>query len=118
MFLYPGFESRNAKADVPPGLYHGVCTVYVDRKTGAMALLSEYTLERASAPGIAELQLVDRDGQAVRFLDFIRMPDRSWRDSYGLRAQSLGGLLPGFIARYRFFESVETGAQAVGVAHG
>lgn len=118
MFLYPGFESLNASCDVPPGAYRGVCAVYVDRKTGALALLSEYTLEGASAPGVAELQMVDAARRTVRFLDFVHLPDGSWRDSHGLRADSLGRLLPGFLAPYRWLESVETGVERFGVAHG
>jgi hypothetical protein len=117
MFLYPGFESLNSHRDVPPGDYAGVLSVYVDRKSAAKALLSQYTLHSAVLPSIAELQMIDADGQTIRFLDFVLMPDRSWRDSYGLRADHLGRLLPVELASYTFFEQVETGIQTVEKNH-
>ena len=117
MFLYPGFESLNSLDDVLPGDYAGVLSVYIDRKTAAKALLSQYTRQLDVLPTIAELQMIDPDGQTVRFLDFVFMPDRSWRDSYGLRADELGLLLPVELASYTFFEQVETGIQTVGGHH-
>lgn len=117
MFLYPEHVSVNSLADVAPGEYHGVCSVYVDRKTGAKALLSEYWNTSENATSIAELQMVSANegalGSAIRFIDFVRMPDGSWRDSYGLRADSLGKLIPGEIASYSLFEQVQTGTQIV-----
>lgn len=118
MFLYPGFVSLNSREDLRPGDYHGVCTVYVERGSGAMALLSEYTLVNERTPRVAELQMVEAEGQVVRFLDFVRMPDCSWRDSHGLRGDTLGSLVPAFLASYVFFEQVETGIQRVEAAHG
>lgn len=113
MFLYPGFTSVNSLSDVQPGKYCGICSVYVDRKSAAKALLSQYWLPTESSTSVAELQLIDADGQGIYFLDFMKMPDGSWRDSYGLRADFMEKLLPEFLATFTFFEQVPTGTQMV-----
>jgi hypothetical protein len=111
VFLYPGFASTNSLDDLPYGQYHGFCSVYLDRQSGAKALVSEYWLPTETSARVVELQMINPDGQTVRFLDFVRMPDRSWRDSHGLRADSLGRLIPAHLASYSLFEQVETGIQ-------
>ena len=113
MFLYSGFTSVNSLRDIRPGEYCGFCSAYVDRKSLAKALLSEYRLPTESSPCIAELQMIDPDGKTIRFLDFIQMSDGSWRDSYGLRADSFENLVPDFLATFAFFEQVPMGTQLV-----
>ena len=113
MFLYPEFTSVNSLADVRTGQYHGICSVYVDRKSGAKALLHQYWLCTELKASIAELQMIDPDGQTIRFLDFMELPDGSWRDSHGLRAEFLEKLIPEFLASFSFFEQVQLGTQIV-----
>ena len=115
MFLYPEFTSANSLATVRPGQYLGLCSVYIDRKSDAKALLHQYWLSSELKTSIAELQMIDPDGQIIRFLDFMQLPDGSWRDSHGLRADSLEKLIPEFLAFFTFFEQFPIGSQIVGM---
>ena len=114
MFLYPEFTSANSLATVRPGQYLGLCSVYIDRKSEAKALLHQYWLSTETKTSIAELQIIDPNGETIRFLDFLQMPDSSWRDSHGLRADSLEKLIPEYLASFTFFEQFPIGTQIVG----
>jgi hypothetical protein len=76
----------------------------------------EYTRTGAADAEASDVLFIGEDG-AVRMCDFIRMPDRSWRDSFGARSDSLLALLPSEMADYRLVEERSLPSQILGDAH-
>lgn len=103
MFLYAGFESVNSLSDIPRGRYRCECSFYVNSKSGLKVMLLEYSLGDDPAPCAAEV-VVSADDRLVQFLDFVKMPDRTWRHSSGAKHDSLRSLLPPEIRTCRFVE--------------
>lgn len=116
MFIHLGFESVNGLGDLIPGEYRGVCSVYVNRNDQSMALLSQYWSVAQGTVVAADLQVVDGKTREVSFVDFVVIPDGSWRNSYGRCADTLGAALPQEISKFVHFEEVPLGIQTVEVA--
>lgn len=94
MFIPVKFESVNSAADIPPGRYATHCSVFVSDTGDVMkAMVLKYQHVGSVTPTAVDLLLVERDG-TVRARDFVWMPDLSWRDSAGARANSLVSILP------------------------
>lgn len=93
MFVPLAFQSVNSPSDLQAGLYSASCTFYRDGRSALSALYFEYALHSTGEPQACDLVVIEPDG-VVRARDFVWMPDRSWRDSDGLRANRLWALLP------------------------
>jgi hypothetical protein len=117
MFNYTDFTSLNKLSELPAGEYLGSCSVYLSPQIQAKIIVLEYGLAGAVVVvSVVDLLIVDESG-SVFFRDFIRMADLTWRDSYGLRRDSLGELLPPEILSFALFERFPVDSQFVGVSH-
>ena len=103
MFLYSGFESVNSPSDIPKGVYRCECSIYVNSKKNQKVMLLEYSLGADPTPSVVEV-VVSTNDRLVQFVDFVKMPDRAWRHSSGVKHDSLQGLLPSELRTCRFVE--------------
>lgn len=115
MFLPIHIDSVNRQEQLDEGEYHASCRTYASEDGSCTMLHFEYKRVGDELPGACEIVFVEPDGR-VRACDFLRMPDRSWRDSFGARADSLLTLLPHDAAGYRLLGVSELGVQGVGNA--
>lgn len=103
MFLYSGFESVNSLSDIENGIYRCECSIYENSKSSLKVMFLEYTLGNAEAVCVVEVVVSGKDG-LLKFGDFVKLPDRSWRNSSGVKSDSLQDLLPLEIQSCRFVE--------------
>jgi hypothetical protein len=108
MFMTVDFEGGNCASHIPDGPYRGLCTFSKAPGEDFNVAFVEYTLEGRDQPTVVDLLLIDPRGDRF-FRDFIRMPDRSWRDSYGARNDELNALLPPEILQFEVLEQREVG---------
>ena len=114
MFIPVPFRSVNSPSDLHPGRYRTTCAHYARASSDLKVWLFKYTAPESDEPLAVDLLLMDGEG-ALRARDFIWMPDRSWRDSDGGRANRLEALLPAELLglqerRCVALEDVEVGA--------
>lgn len=114
MFLPVNFDSMNKVADLSPGLYACTCRAYQSHTDALKALVFKYSINPNKSALACDLMIIDAL-ENVYFRDFMLMPDRTWRDSYGARGESLEALLPSEIFKYQLVEQYELEAQKVGV---
>lgn len=98
MFFPFEFDSVNRLEDLADGTYQAVCSVYRRSGDARTLVLSEYRLRGESGPAACDLVVLE--GPDVYLRDFLRMPDRTWRDSYGRRGTNLADLLPDEMSAY------------------
>lgn len=103
MFLYPEFKSINNRSDVGHGTYVCHCSVYVGKAEFDKAVVCQYRRDGDADYVITELLIFGVDGM-VSFCDFVKLKDRSWRDSFGNKSDDLLSLFPKEISRYKFVE--------------
>ncbi|MGY6258943.1 hypothetical protein ACXIVK_36480 [Paraburkholderia caledonica] len=115
MFLPIEIRSVNRQEQLEEGEYHASCRTYASEDGACTMLHFEYKRVEDELAGACEIVFVDPDG-GIRACDFLRMPDRSWRDSFGARADSLLPLLPHDAAGYRLLSVSELGVRFVGNA--
>ena len=113
MFLPVPFESVNSRNDLAPGRYDATCSYYLAPGRSLRLMLFEYAREESREPAACDLLVVEEDG-CVRARDFVWLPDRSWRDSDGVRSNRLASLLPMELLKLQFLrrevlESVRVG---------
>ncbi|MBU9366417.1 MULTISPECIES: hypothetical protein [Burkholderiaceae] len=109
MFLPVQFQSVNHAGLLQAGEYHASCRTYTSRDRASTMLYFEYRRPEDELVSACDVVLIDRKG-AVRACDFLRMADRSWRDSFGARADSLLALLPGEVAHFELVDEARLGA--------
>ncbi|CAE6842469.1 hypothetical protein [Paraburkholderia aspalathi] len=113
MFLPIEIQSINHREQLLAGEYATNCAVYSSLDGKTVVMHYEYTRVGAAVAEACDLLFVEESG-ATRMCDFVRMPDRSWRDSFGARSDSLLDLLPAELAEYRLLEERQMGSQIVG----
>ena len=97
MFLPISLHSVNSPSDLAPGQYSVECHYYGPDETGLRAMFVDYIPAVGEVATACDLLVVEANG-AVRARDFVLLPDRSWRDSDGTKANRLVALLPQEIA--------------------
>lgn len=115
MFLPIEVQSVNNAGQLKAGEYAVHCAVYTSPDQKSTVLHYEYKRAGVADAEACDVLFIDGTGP-VRMCDFIRMPDRSWRDSFGARADSLLALLPPEIAQYRLMDERALPSQIVGDA--
>lgn len=113
MFLPIEIQSVNQPGQLLAGEYRANCAVYSSPNSKTVVMHYEYTRVGATVADACDLLFVEESG-ATRMCDFIRMPDRSWRDSFGARSDSLLDLLPDEFAEYRLVDERDVGSHFVG----
>ena len=93
MFLPISIDSMNNRSMLPNGEYQVSCSVYRSQENESFGQLYLYKLTSTHQFLACDL-LIQDDLTNVYFVDFAFMPDRLWRDSYGLKGESLVSLLP------------------------
>jgi hypothetical protein len=93
VFIPVAFHSVNSSADLKPGRYSVACSSYGRIESGFIAVLFHFSPAGGGQAVVVDLLLMEGDG-TLRARDFLWLPDRSWRDSDGLRADRLDALLP------------------------
>lgn len=116
MFLPVSFESENSVSELAPGVYESSCSAYQSLTDGLKAFIFEYKLRGALTFTICDLLIVD-GAENLYFRDFMLMPDKTWRDSYGARSDSLDALFPPEVLEYKLIERVVLGFKNIGVAY-
>jgi hypothetical protein len=116
MFLPIEVQSVNSPDQLKAGEYAVRCGVYASPDQKMTVLHYEYTRTGVADADASDVLLIDEAG-AVRMCDFIRMPDRSWRDSFGARSDSILALLPSEIADFRLVEERSLPSQILGETH-
>src|SRR4029453_11347981 len=94
MFIPVAFHSVNLPSSLAPGRYGVTCACYGRADETSIALLFQYALKDQTPQAAAADLLMMECGGTLRARDFLWMPDRSWRDSDGIRANRLEALLP------------------------
>ena len=112
MFVPVAFDSVNAESDLPAGVYSTACGVYRSPDGKSQITLFEYSLQGVDSVVAADLLVLDAAG-AIRACDFVWLPDRSWRDSAGLKANHLAELLPQELLSYALVRSEALGELTV-----
>ena len=112
MLVPVAFESVNSDADMPPGVYDVVCCAYEAVDSQAQMVVFEYSPKGVDSVIAADLMVLDDAGN-IRACDFVWMPDRSWRDSSGLKANHLTDLLPPELLAYQLVRTESLGEQTV-----
>lgn len=113
MFLPLDFKTQNSKSDLSPGLYECDCLVYQSPHDELKAFIFEYALFGSDFVSACDLLIVDAQ-ESMFFRDFMRMPDRTWRDSYGARADALPALFPPEVLGYKLIQRFALESQKVG----
>ena len=129
MFFPAIFDSVNPAAAPPSGRVEAICSLYVDASNSRQLFFFEYFAPGAdiadipaATPFACDLVAVDGAGR-ILCRDFLQMPDRSWRDSVGLRSDELAALLPpelfqfGLVHRLKMEGLDWQGGQPVGKSH-
>ena len=112
MFVPVAFDSVNSDADMPPGVYDVVCRAYEAVDSQAQMVVFEYSPKGVDSVIAADLMVLDDAGN-IRACDFVWLPDRSWRDSSGLKANHLAELLPPELLGCRLVRTESLGEQTV-----
>lgn len=99
MFLPIEIQSVNQPGQLQAADYVAMRRTYASRDSATTMFQFEYRQRDAEQVAACDVLFVDADG-VVRACDFLRMPDRSWRDSFGARADSLLALLPREVADF------------------
>ena len=115
MFLPIEIQSVNRQEQLEHGEYHTSCRTYASEDGACTMLQFEYKRTEDELAGACEIVFVEPYGR-ISACDFLRMPDRSWRDNFGARADSLLTLLPREVAGYQLLAESELGVQTVGNA--
>jgi hypothetical protein len=87
------FASVNSVAELQPGIYRWISSVYANEIT--TIVVHEYSLRDAlsSGPHCIDLFIEATDG--INFVaDFFRCSDGQWRDCHGLKSPNIEDLLP------------------------
>jgi hypothetical protein len=108
MFLPFQFQSVNHPGHLRAGNYHASCRTYASRDRTTTMVVFEYRLPEADAVSACDMIFISSRGD-VRACDFLRMSDRSWRDSFGARAASLLDLLPQDVAQFELLDEARLG---------
>jgi hypothetical protein len=93
MFVPYSFASVNQPDQLRRGVYRAVAEFYGGGDDEPRVSLVNYSLEPDPEVCAADLVVIDVDG-SVLLCDYVWMPDRSWRDSAGLKANHLLELVP------------------------
>lgn len=106
MFIPVPFNSVNSHADLEAGAYRASCSLYASAATRMQVLLFDYSRVDTPprAPCAYEVMVINPDG-LVRARDFVWLPDRTWRDSDGLKANNVLSLMPVELSRLTFVRS-------------
>ncbi|RQQ78684.1 hypothetical protein DF134_35570 [Burkholderia stagnalis] len=96
-----------------PGRYSTRCLTFASADGARSVLQFEYRWLGGEHISAVDMLFVD-DLVTIRMADFFRMPDRSWRDNFGARADSLLSLLPVELGEYELVDDVDLGVQIVG----
>lgn len=109
MFLPIELQSVNQVSQLECGEYLASRRTYVSRDRSTTMLNFEYTLSGDDVAAACDIVLVGKDG-ALHACDFVRMADRSWRDSSGARSDSLLALLPAEVDQFELVEEEAVGS--------
>lgn len=93
MFVPYEFTSVNRPEQLRRGVYRAVAEFYGGGAAAPRVSLVNYSLEPDPEVCAADLVVIEVDG-SVRVCDYVWLPDRSWRDSAGLKANHLQELVP------------------------
>ena len=99
MFLPIEMQSVNHAGELLPGDYVASRRTYASRDWATTMFQFEYRMRDAVLVAACDIVFIESSG-VVRACDFLRMPDRSWRDSFGARSDSLLTLLPRDVAEF------------------
>ncbi|WP_058034554.1 hypothetical protein [Burkholderia pseudomallei] len=113
MLLPIEIASVNHVGLLKPGRYDTRCLTFASADGARSVLQFEYRWLGAEHVLAVDMMLVDDLG-TIRMADFFRMPDRSWRDNFGARADSILTLLPVELGGYELVDDVDLGVQIVG----
>lgn len=115
MFLPIEIMSVNDRRQLRAGEYHASCRTYASADGACTMLQFEYMRIGDELAAACEIVFSGPDG-VLSACDFLRMPDRSWRDCFGARADSLLDLLPRAVGSFRLVSLSDLGVQPVGNA--
>lgn len=87
------FVSLNKIEHLSDGTYHECCSRYQNKAGTVTTVVREFTKDGDAAPSACDLIIVLAD-VSILFRDYLCMPDGSWRNSYGCRAEKLASLFP------------------------
>lgn len=110
MLLPIEFCSVNDRADLRPGRYGVTCLTFVGMDRRESAFQFEYRREGDPTVIAIDMVFVGIDG-TIRAADFLRMPDRAWRDNFGARSDSIEALLPAEILGLNLARVDDVGVQ-------
>jgi hypothetical protein len=83
----------NSLSDLPQGSYKCVASEYYNHSAEVSVTMLEYALVTSDVVTAVDLIITTRD--KVSYLtDFIRLPDYSWRDSFGNVGNELSDVFP------------------------
>ncbi|CAM2198454.1 conserved protein of unknown function (plasmid) [Paraburkholderia kururiensis] len=115
MFLPLEFQSVNDQRQLQAGEYHASCRTYASADGACTMLQFEYVRIDDELTAACEIVFAGPDG-VLSACDFLRMPDLSWRDCFGARADSLLDLLPRAVGSFQLVSLSDLGVQRVGNA--
>lgn len=113
MFFPLKLTTVNRINDLVPGNYIPVCSTFENPELARKVLFFEYSLVGDVTPSACDLVIIEPKGE-VLMRDFVRLTDRSWRDSTGLRSDNLAEMLPSEIFEYRLVTRITMDTQQVG----
>jgi hypothetical protein len=113
MFFPIKLATVNGIGDLQTGDYIPVCSTYENHEIARRVLFFEYSLVGDTSPSACDLVIIEPKGE-VLMRDFVRLPDRSWRDSNGQRSDNLAEMLPSEIFEYKLVTRITMDAQPVG----
>lgn len=109
MFLPIEIRSVNNPSQLPNGEYRASCLTWSAPDGRSRMLEYRYARVGAGFEEARDLLFIDAAG-TLRLCDFVRMPDRAWRDSFGARADDLAALLPAEMSEYQLAGEQDLGS--------
>jgi hypothetical protein len=99
MFLPIQIESIISPNMLPSGKYEAMCKIYKSKSSESFVHLYTYSLCGTNEV-LAYDVLIQSENKSQYFVDFAKLADNLWIDSYGLKSESIEKLLPVEILGY------------------
>ena len=113
MFLPFSISSFNSGDQLEIGKYEAMVSVYVDYKKRRKMVYSEFIKDGETMPSAIDLAVIEDNGE-IFMRDFLKLPDRSWRDSSGKRSDNITELLPSEIFDFPLVSRESAGFHFIG----